>query len=293
MKGQFLKRQEGKEVRAMKWWVCLVFVSILAGGVSAACAPAPDQPVSTVAEPKAGDTRIRPTDGALMVFVPAGEFQMGSTDADRDGRDEEKPEHTVTLDAFWVDKTEVTNDQYRKCVEAGDCEEPTCWDNGDLNAPDQPVVCVTWDDAQAYAAWAGGRLPTEAEWEKAARGTDGRFYPWGEDVPDCEDANFKGCLGRTASVGSYPGGASPYGALDMAGNAWEWVADWYDEAYYSNAQTDNPQGPDSGERRAIRSGSFDMSEPRLRTAFRAGALPAYSNWDLGFRVVLPADSPEP
>ncbi len=218
---------------------------------------------------------------------------MGSTDADRDAHDEEKPAHSVTLDAFWIDRTEVTNAQYRQCVEAGACEEPTCWDNADLNAPDQPVVCVTWDDAQAYAGWAGGRLPTEAEWEKAARGTDGRLYPWGENAPDCQTANFKGCVGRTPTVGSQPGGASPYGALDMAGNAWEWVADWYDETYHGDAPVQNPQGPASGERRVLRGGSFDMSESRLRTAFRIGNRPAYSNWDLGFRVLLPADSSAP
>jgi formylglycine-generating enzyme required for sulfatase activity len=277
----------------MRWRVCLIFAGLLASFVSVACSPSTDMPVSAAPESEAGETWIRPADGAVMVFVPAGEFQMGSTDADRDGRDEEKPAHAVTLDAFWIDKTEVTNGQYRKCVEAGTCEEPSCWDNGDLNATDQPVVCVTWDDAQAYAVWAGGRLPTEAEWEKAARGTDGRLYPWGSNVPDCQRANYKGCVERTVSVGSHPDGASPYGALDMAGNVWEWVADWYDETYYSSAPTHNPQGPDSGERRVIRGGSFDMSESRLRTTFRIGNLPAYSNWDLGFRVVLPADSTAP
>ncbi len=277
----------------MRWAVCLILAGLLVGTISAACAPSRDTPVPAAPEPKAGDSRIRPADGAVMVFVPAGQFQMGSTDADRDARDEEKPAHTVTLDAFWIDKTEVTNGQYRQCVEAGACEEPSCWDNADLNAPDQPVVCVTWGDAQTYAAWAGGRLPTEAEWEKAARGTDGRLYPWGGNAPDCQDANYKGCVGRTATVDSHPDGASPYGALDMAGNVWEWVADWYDETYYSDAPTHNPQGPDSGERRVVRGGSFDMSESRLRTAYRIGNLPAYSNWDVGFRVVLPADSSAP
>jgi formylglycine-generating enzyme required for sulfatase activity len=273
----------------MKWWVSLIFAGVLAGSVAIACAPSTDMPESTAPDPKAGDTWVRPADGAEMVFVPAGQFQMGSTDTDPDGGDEEKPAHGVTLDAFWVDKTEVTNEQYRQCVEAGACEEPSCWDNGDLNAADHPVVCVTWDDAQAYAEWAGGRLPTEAEWEKAARGTDGRLYPWGGNAPDCQDANCKGCMGRTSRAGSYPDGASPYGALDMAGNVWEWVSDWYEETYYSDAPPQNPQGPDSGERRVVRGGSFDMSESRLRTTFRIGNRPAYSNWDLGFRVVLPAN----
>ncbi len=277
----------------MKWAVSLILASLLIGTASAACAPPTDTPTSAVSELKAGDTWIRPADGAEMVFVPAGEFQMGSTGSDREAHSQEKPAHAVTLDAFWIDRTEVTNRLYRQCVEAGTCEEPTCWDNADLNTPDQPVVCVTWDQAQTYAEWVGGRLPTEAEWEKAARGTDGRLYPWGQNAPDCQGANYKGCVGRTVAVGSYPDGASPYGALDMAGNVWEWVADWYDETYYSGAPTHNPQGPDSGERRALRGGSFDMSEQRLRTTFRIGNLPAYSNWDLGFRVMLPADSSAP
>jgi formylglycine-generating enzyme required for sulfatase activity len=224
-----------------------------------------------------------------MIYVPSGEFTMGSSDDDRDGRDEEKPAHTVDLAAFWIDRTEVTNAQYRACVEAGACPEPTCWENDDLNADDQPVVCVTWDDAQAFAAWAGGRLPTEAEWEKAARGTDGRLYPWGVDAPDCEKANLKGCAGKTIPVASMAAGASPYGPMEMAGNVWEWVADWYDEDYYSSSPASNPQGPDAGERRVLRGGSFDMSAPRLRCAFRIGSLPAYSNWDLGFRVAMDAE----
>jgi formylglycine-generating enzyme required for sulfatase activity len=293
VKGWYMEDQATKEVPSMKWAICLILVGLLAGTVSVACAPSRDTPVPTASEPEVGDSRIRPADGAVMVFVPAGQFQMGSTDADPDGRNEEKPAHTVTLDAFWIDKTEVTNGQYRQCVAAGACEEPSCWGNGDLNAADQPVVCITWEDAQAYAVWAGGRLPTEAEWEKAARGTDGRLYPWGDDAPDCRAANHKGCVGRTATVGSYPDGASPYGALDMAGNVWEWVADRYDEVYYSAEPTDNPQGPDAGERRVTRGGSFDMSGYRLRTAYRTGNLPAYSNWDVGFRVVLPADPSAP
>jgi formylglycine-generating enzyme required for sulfatase activity len=271
----------------------LVLACLLVGAISVACGPAADTPVLAVPEPKAGDSWLRTADGAAMVYVPAGEFTMGSSDADRDARDEEKPAHAVDLDAFWIDKTEVTNAQYQKCVEAGACQEPACWENGDLNGADQPVVCVTWDDAQAYAAWAGGRLPTEAEWEKAARGTDERLYPWGEEAAECEKANFKGCAGRTVTVGSYPDGASPYGALDMAGNAWEWVADRYDEGYYHDSPARNPQGPDSGERRVLRGGSFDMSESRLRNAFRIGNKPAYSNWDLGLRVVVPADSAQP
>jgi formylglycine-generating enzyme required for sulfatase activity len=244
----------------------------------------------TTSTHSAGDTWTRPADSAVMVYVPAGEFLMGSTENDPDARDEEKPVHTVDLDAFWIDKTEVTNAQYRKCVEAGACEEPGCGNRNDVIGPSQPVVCVSWDDAQAYASWVGGRLPTEAEWEKAARGTDGRTYPWGDSAPDCNRANYSDCGRAIADVGSYPEGASPYGVLDMAGNAWEWVADWYAEDYYSRSPARNPQGPDSGDRRVQRGGSFDWGQARVRCAYRIGSLPAYSNWDLGFRVVAAGPS---
>jgi formylglycine-generating enzyme required for sulfatase activity len=182
----------------------------------------------------------RPTDGMVMVYVPEGEFLMGSPSGQ--GNDDEHPQHTVYLDAFWIDQTEVTNAQYRKCLEAGVCRKPVCWDNSDYNAPDQPVVCVSWGDARTYCEWAGVRLPSEAEWEKAARGTDGRVYPWGNEAPICERANYAVCVGKAASAGSYPAGVSPYGALDMAGNVWEWVADWYAGNYYSRSPARNPQG---------------------------------------------------
>jgi serine/threonine-protein kinase len=221
-----------------------------------------------------------------MVCVPAGEFLMGSADNDPEARDDEKPQHTVYLDAFWIDTTEVTNAQYRKCVEAGECEEPGYWDDSDLNAPDQPVVCVSWEDARDYAAWAGGRLPTEAEWEKAALGTEGRIYPWGNSPPDCSKANYAGCAGRPVAVGSHPDGASPYGAQDLAGNVWEWVADWYDGAYYSKSPVSNPQGSDSGIRRVLRGGSFDFSEGRIRCACRYWANPDHMIRRVGFRVVV-------
>jgi len=260
----------------------------------------PEQYTETRPPPEAsiGDTWTRPADDMVMVYVPAGEFLMGSSDADDEAYANEKPQHTVYLDAFWIDRTEVTNSQYRKCVEAGACPEPRCWMYGDYNGPGQPVVCVTWDDARAYAAWAGGRLPTEAEWEKAARGTDGRIYPWGDEF-DGSRLNYcdRNCAGDRkdtgaddgyavmAPVGSYPAGASPYGALDMAGNVWEWVADRHEEGYYARSPARNPQGPDSGDSRVLRGGGFNDEERGVRCAARYGGCPDCRVLSGGFRLV--------
>jgi formylglycine-generating enzyme required for sulfatase activity len=221
-----------------------------------------------------------------MVYVPAGEFLMGSTYEDPFAEDDEKPQHTVYLAAFWIDRTEVTNAQYRKCVEAGACQPPGCWDDSRLNAPDQPVVCVTWYEAQDYAAWVGGRLPTEAEWEKAARGIDGQIYPWGDSPPDCDKTNYSSCAGKPLPVGTHPDGASPFGVLDMAGNVWEWVADWYDGDYYSQDRPINPQGPDRGGQRVLRGGTLISTRSTLRCAVRHKWPPNNWNNDIGFRVVV-------
>jgi formylglycine-generating enzyme required for sulfatase activity len=255
-----------------------------------ACGPtaAPESP-----PPSAGDTRTRPRDGAEMVYVPAGEFVMGSTEDDPDANVDEEPVHTVHLDAFWIDRTEVSNAQYRQCVEAGDCDEPTCWDEDDVNAPDQPVVCVTWDNAQAFAAWVGGRLPTEAEWEKAARGTDGRIYPWGNSAPGCQIANHANCVGHARAVGSYPQGASPYGVLDLAGNVWEWVADWYGRDYYARSPARQPPGPESGTFRVLRGGSFNIAGWGVRSAVRLWDRPQDGYRNYGFRVVVAPDAAGP
>ena len=217
-----------------------------------------------------------------MVYVPAGEFIMGSDEGDSD----ERPVHTVYLDAFYIDKYEVTNSQYRKCVEAGACDVPlvpsdtTYYDNADYAG--HPVAYVSWNDALAYCQWAGKRLPTEAEWEKAARGTDGRTYPWGEGI-DCDLAQYNECGGRTVPVGSKPKGASPYGALDMAGNVWEWVADWYDSGYYSQSPGRNPPGPDSSESRVLRGGSWYYGADVARCADRFWRVPVYRGSIMGFR----------
>jgi serine/threonine-protein kinase len=249
--------------------------------------------------PSLGDTWTRPADGMEMVYVPAGEFLMGSDE----GFDNEKPQHTVYLDAFWIDRTEVTNAQYRPCVEGGACPEPECWGDDRFNGPDHPVVCVSREYAAAYCQWAGGRLPTEAEWEKAARGTDGRIYPWGDAFDgtrlnycdaNCEyehrDTGFDDRYAWTAPVGSYPTGASPYGALDMAGNVQEWVADWYADDYYGRSPERNPKGPDAGGYWVFRGGSWDDDSARARCAYRNGGIQDGWSHNNGFRCGLSSTS---
>ena len=231
-----------------------------------------------------GSAWIRPADGMVMLDVPAGEFEMGSTE----GRSDEQPVHTVVLDGFWIDRTEVTNDQYRRCVEAGVCEplarngsrtRDSYYDDSAYD--DYPVIYVSWRQATDYCAWAGGRLPTEAEWEYAARGSDGRTYPWGSDAPDCDKANYSGCVGDTTAVGSCPAGISWCGALDMAGNVWEWVADWYGN--YPSGRQVNPTGPSSGEYRVLRGGSWLLVPGFVRGANRRRIHPDDSNAHSGFR----------
>lgn len=234
------------------------------------------------APPAAGDQRVNPRDQARYVFVPSGDFLMGSTIA----RDEQ-PEHTVTITGFWIGQTEVTNAQYARCIADGACTPPH---NDNWTNPDQadfPVTHVDWEQANTYAQWAGGRLPTEAEWEKAARGTDGRTFPWGDDVTDEQRLNFNAMTGAVA-VGSYPAGASPYGALDMAGNVEEWVADWYAPDAYAQSSGANPTGPTTGILRVVRGGSFKSSGGGVRTSVRGRAAPAINFDNVGFRVVVPA-----
>jgi eukaryotic-like serine/threonine-protein kinase len=233
-----------------------------------------------------GSTLINEVDGAVIVYVPEGEFLMGNED--NVAWRYETPERMVLLDDYWIYQHPVTNQQYRACVYDSECLSPG--DTRYYSKPDfddHPVVHVRWSDSNAYCQWAGGRLPTEAEWEKSARGTDGRRYPWGNQSPTCSLANDYGCLGRTSPVGSYPEGASPYGAMDMAGNVWEWVADWYAEDYYSRSPYENPQGPDNGISRVLRGGSwgFKAGWP-LRVTFRGWARPNDMSLLYGFRCVF-------
>ena len=237
-----------------------------------------------------GSTRVSSKDSMVQVYVPAGQFWMGSDKSkDPNAEDKELPQHLVDLDAYWIDQTEVTNAMYVHCEVDGLCA-PTYSSGsqtrssylGNQHFDNVPVIFVTWDDAQAYCDWAGRRLPSEAEWEKAARGTDGRIYPWAGAL-DCSNANYAGCTGDTTAVGSYPAGASPYGALDMAGNVWEWVADWYSAAYYQNSSGYNPEGPSSGAARVTRGGSWFFDSILARSAARRQGPPSYAGVDLGFR----------
>jgi formylglycine-generating enzyme len=218
-----------------------------------------------------------------MVLVPSGAFQRGcNTAVDSECASDESPYKTITLSAFKIDKTEVTVSAYKACVNAGECSAPNTGNSCNWNVSgreDHPINCVDWAQANAYCAWAGKRLPTEAEWEKAARGTEGRKYPWRNSAIDCTKANRLGCVGSTTSVGDYPSGASPDGALDMAGNVWEWVTDWYDSGYYATSPTTDPEGPSSGRYRVLRGGSWGTGPAYARASSRA--------WDYpGNRLVL-------
>lgn len=273
-----------------------------------------------------GSTKISPKDEMVMVYIPAGEFLMGSDpNVDSQAKADEKPQHLVNLDAFWIDKTEVTNSMFSKFVSESnyvtDAEKQgTSWiftgpeweniNNVDWLHPqgqnsnidgleNHPVVHVSWNDAVAYCLWAGRNLPSEAEWEKAARGTDGRIYPWGNKEPTSEltnladinlpakwaDSSLNDNYKFTSPVGNYPSGVSPYGALDMAGNVWEWVNDWYDKNYYTQGIDTNPEGPSSGKVRVQRGGSWDTKWDYLRSAYRGSYIPTNTNSITGFRCV--------
>jgi formylglycine-generating enzyme required for sulfatase activity len=243
-----------------------------------------------------------PGDGMELVCVPSGQFSMGSEDTDGVASSDEKPKHMVYLGAYWIDRTEITNAMFKKCVDSGTCHprtySPYMWgvasrtrksyyDNPTF--ADYPVIMLDADEAQTYCQWVGRRLPSEAEWEKAARGSDSRAYPWGNNPPDCSLANFQGCVGDTAPVGSHPKGNSPYGAADMAGNLWEWVADKYDPAYYAISPSRNPTGPSSGDFRGLRGGSWGGTSlpDALRVANRASGKPEHwSDGEIGFRCAL-------
>jgi formylglycine-generating enzyme required for sulfatase activity len=291
--GDFQFRAGGRvyAVYLVPWLPGVDYTDFIAGSgqacPSAEALPPPlPAPTAFPGMPQPGATLTRPMtkDEMVMRYVPAGPFYMGSPEGVGEGS--EHPQHVVNLNAFWIDETEVTPWHYQNCIGAGVCDVPPV---DDYALGGKPVE-VPWDAAQAYCHWAGGRLPTEAEWEKAARGSDGRTYPWGERQPDCSLANHASrtgfCSDGPVDAGGYPDGASPYWALDMAGNVAEWVGDWYDPGYYAVSPEQDPQGPHSGLERVVRGGSWDDTFSAIRAAYRGARAP--DELGIGFRCVVPA-----
>ncbi len=239
--------------------------------------------------PAFADHPVRERDPVIMVTIAEGSFIRGS--GSDTGRADERPRRTIYLNAFMIDKYEVTNAQYLKFIAATGHQEPfNVYGTGSLfdmkRIETLPVVQVTWHDAADYCQWVGKRLPTEAEWEKAARGTDGRSYPWGNKAPSAHHVNFNRdwvATGTLLPVGSLPDGVSPYGVHDMSGNAREWVQDWYAKHYYQVAPDRNPKGPETGLLKVIRGGSWHSFESDIRTAARGKGGFALKTHGTGFR----------
>ena len=274
------------------WWVG-VFLLVGMSSLQAA-----DVPATNDAGAGTGQT-IKGKDGAPMILIPAGPFLMGSND----GLPNERPEHTVTLNAYYIDQFEVTSGRYQKFIESARRNVPPTWDDESVQAMgDLPAVGMSWTDAAAYCKWAGRRLPTEAEWEKAARGTDGRRYPWGHMQPFVDIANYNrgmwvseaitlvpvnsGLEGMSVRHGLKDGGKSPYGLFHMAGNAAEWVADWYDREFYQKSVDKNPTGPSTGEKHVMRGGSWADLPIALRVTARFSADPDFEERTIGFRCAV-------
>lgn len=235
------------------------------------------------------DIKTSALDGMEQVYVPEGDFWMGKGEVRKNA---DSPMHSIHLDAFWMDKYEVSNAMYLKCMQAGACTDMVS-DNITYQNwiyRDHPVTYVAWEQAGLYCQWAGKRLPTEAEWEKAARGTDGRQYPWGDDWPNPRLANFEESLiNEAVSIYRYPLGASPYGALNMAGNVREWVADWYGEDYYLVMPYANPTGPATGFERSLRGGSYSEDKSEITVINRMRHEPQSAGLSRGFRCAQDAN----
>jgi len=253
-------------------------------------------------------------DGAEMVLVPAGEFVQGSRDEEIERAlqlclqnrgtctlqwfEDEGPQRRVYLDGFYIDRYDVTNARYERCVSAGVCHPPFPISSrmrseycGHPRYADYPVIYVSWQDADDYCRWAGKRLPSEAEWEKAARGVTGRRWPWGNRWDPQKLNSWSAGLHDTTQVGGYPQGGSPYGAMDMAGNVWEWVADWYEYGYYGRAPDRNPYGPSRGRSKVLRGGSWLSDSQYTRTTFRFPRPSDYRTASFGFRCASSRASP--
>jgi len=266
------------------------------------------QPINATPTVIAGSERMD-SFGITQMYVPAGCFLMGSDPTtDPNAMADEEPQHQVCLtNGYWFDKFDVTNAAFNAFVKAGGYTDDRLWSADGLawrqtnhisgpdvtctpfsNQPNQPRVCVNYYEAEAYAAWRGGRLPTEAEWEYAARGTSGSIYPWGNTFTQVKTNTAKAGHGKTTVVSAYPTGKSWIGAYDMAGNVWQWVSDWYDSAYYSTFSAGpavDPTGPTTGKSRSLRGGSWADTFENVRTAFRGlGRYPVDQYPYIGFRL---------
>jgi formylglycine-generating enzyme required for sulfatase activity len=230
-----------------------------------------------------------PSAAENMATVPAGPFMMGCNAA-VDGETWcsapalglERPYHEVTLDEFAIDVAEVSELEYGGCIADGECSAPA---EGQLDPNSYlPVRNVTWQQAATYCAWRSARLPTEAEWEKAARGTDGRRFPWGSAAPDCDRVNYGQCTDdEVHAVNAHESGASPFGVLNLAGNVAEWVADWYSFDYYAASPSENPTGPSIGTERSVRGGNLISTDKEVRASARRGSNPELGFGNVGFR----------
>jgi formylglycine-generating enzyme required for sulfatase activity len=239
------------------------------------------------AQPVAGTERINHQDGTVLAYVPGGEFTLGA-----DGINAwSAPVHRVRLSHFWVGKMPVTNRQYSRFLEQNPGRRsPAFWESPQFGGPEHPVVGLSWEEAYAYCQWAGLALPSEAQWEAAARGLDQRHFPWGKEPPTARLANFGGVLGGTSPVGAYPAGAGPYGTLDQAGNVWEWCADPWDSTAYRRLEDGrwDPIASGDGAVRVLRGGSWMNSPQDLHAAYRDRGTAKLRFNTQGFRCVLPA-----
>lgn len=269
--------------------------------------PSDSPPENKVSEKSGKEILMNPSDGSEMILIPAGEFTMGASDSDEKAATQEKPAHKVYLDTYYIYKNEVTNRQFRKFVDETGYKAEGNWEKWVTSGTDDyPVVMVSWNDAAAYCKWAGVKLPTEAQWEKAARGTDKRIYPWGNtwDPSLCNNKEIPHKLieGKARylfektgilPVGFFSGGVSPYGVADMSGNVREWCSDWFKDDYYEESPQKNPQGPDSGEDKVLRGGSFFGEISSCRITAREDNEASSNDTDYGFRCMWDKGMPFP